>query len=176
MRPRAAVAGQHRAPAPTNTAPTPPAPTTPLPSTPSPTSTVPPGQAAITAVYNVPDGCSTTATITVDLHGDPRAPGKALWVVGVLSAPPNVLYYPKLRVASQDGRFTVPIPLNTQPDVRTGRFGLVVSPTDEADNDLQTSLQADQAQNESLYPDSRRVHLQAGNVELATTPFVTQRC
>jgi hypothetical protein len=134
------------------------------------------GQAAITAVYNVPDGCSTTDTISGDLHGDPRAAGKALWIAAVLSAPPNVLYYPKMRVTPQDGRFTVTIPANTQPGARTGRFDLVVSSTDQADADLQTSLQADETLNDSLYPDTRRLHLQAGNVELATTPFVTQRC
>jgi hypothetical protein len=76
----------------------------------------------------------------------------------------------------QDGRFTVPLRLNTQSGERTGRFGLVVSPTDPADHDLQTSLQGDQAQSDSIYPDSRRVHLQDGNVELAATPFATQRC
>jgi hypothetical protein len=29
-----------------------------------------------------------------------------------------------------------------------------------ADNDLQTSLQGDQAQSDSIYPDTRRMHLQ----------------
>lgn len=136
----------------------------------------PSGQATITAKYDVPGDCSTKCIISGDLNGDPRATGKALWIAAVLSAPPNVLYYPKMRVAPQGGRFTVTIPPNTQPGVRRGRFGLIISPSDQADSDLQQSKESDEMQNDSLYPDTRRIRLQLGNVELATTPFVDQRC
>ena len=132
--------------------------------------------ASIQAEYDQPDECSTVATVTGDLHSDPRAAGRVLWVVAVLDASPNVLYYPKVQVSAPDGRFSVPIDLNTTSGGRRGRFGLVVSPTDRARDDLQRSLDADIAKNDSAYPDERRTRLQIGNIEIATTPFVNQRC
>jgi hypothetical protein len=132
--------------------------------------------ASIQAAYDQPDECSTVATVTGDLHGDPRVAGRVLWVVAVLDASPNVLYYPKMQVSAADGRFSVPIDLNTTSGGRRGRFGLVVSPTDRARDDLQRSLDADIAKNDSAYPDERRTRLQIGNIEIATTPFVNQRC
>jgi len=135
-----------------------------------------PGQASIRADYDPPDGCGAVATITGDLHGDPRTAGRVLWVVAVLDATPNVLYYPKTQVSAPDGRFSVPIDLNQTPGNRRGRFGLVVSPTDRARDDLQRSLDADVAKNDSAYPDDRRTQLQLGNIEIATTPFVPQQC
>ena len=144
---------------------------------PEPATVVPgPGQASIRANYDPSDGCGAVATITGDLHGDPRTAGRVLWVVAVLDATPNVLYYPKTQVSAPDGRFSVPIDLNQSPGNRRGRFGLVVSPTDRARDDLQRSLDADVAKNDSAYPDDRRTQLQLGNIEIATTPFVPQQC
>lgn len=152
-------------------------PTTTAPTTTTSAATgVPAGKATITVVYDVPGGCSTKYTIAGDLQGDPNAVGKTLWIAAVLSAPPNVLYYPKVRVTPEDGRFTVTLDANTLPGVRNGRFGLIVTPSDPADADLQLSKEADETRNDSLYPDPRRVQLQLGNKEIATTPFVDQRC
>jgi hypothetical protein len=135
-----------------------------------------PGVASIQAVYDEPGGCSTTATVTGELHADPRAVGRVVWLVAVLDSPPNVLYYPKKQISAPDGRFTETIDLNTDSGDRRGHFSLIVSPTDKARDDLQRSLDADVTKNDAAYPDERRTRLQLGNVELAATPFADQRC
>jgi hypothetical protein len=82
--------------------------------------------ASIQAEYDQPDGCRTQATVTGDLHGDARAAGRVVWLVAVLDASPNVLYYPKMQVSAADGRFSVTIDhLNQTSGNQRGRFGLV---------------------------------------------------
>lgn len=152
------------------------APTT---SVPNPSS-VPTGQATIQVDYDLPGGCSTSYTVTGDVGVDPRVAGKTLWIVTQLAADPdngspNALYYPKTPVTVIDGRFTATIRANTTAGIRMGRIVLVASPDDAANEDLQLSLESDQA-GDDRYPDGRRTRLQLRNTEIATTPYSEQRC
>lgn len=163
------------------TAATPAAPTATTDNAPGLSTGVPSGRATVQVVFDVPGGCSTSYTVTGDVNGDPRASGATLWIVTQLAADPengspNALYYARQPVpAVNNGHFMVTIAANTAAGSRTGRVLLVASPNASAAADLQLSATSGDI-DPTRYPDGRRIRLQEGNTEIATSPFTQQRC
>lgn len=147
---------------------------------PSPTATDPSSRAILEVTKVGPEDCSTSYIVRGEVRNDPRATSKALWVVSQLYADPpnqrpNPQYYPKTPVAVQNGEFSVEIPANDEKGIRNGRI-LLVAADQEGNADLQLSLDADLAKDRTRYSDSRRIDLQRGTQEIATSPASEQRC
>jgi len=154
---------------------------TPSPTAPAPGAVaMPGGTTSLQVAYDLPGGCSTSYTVSGGLGDDPRTINKTLWIVTQLAADPengspNALYYAKTPVPVQDGRIMISVPANTESGLRRARVILVASPSPAANSDLQLSKDSGDAR-DNRYTDGRRTRLQLGNVEIATTAIVEQRC